>query len=85
MATTKTPQQFLTQIISNDSAERIDARVNLLRLWPENREQDMRTKMSRAIDADARLNRSKVVDYVLGIKELQNQAYAIMAVLFAIT
>ena len=85
MATTKTPQQFLTQTISNDPAERIDARVNLLRLWPENREQKMRTKMAHAIDADARLNRSKVVDYVLGIKELQNQAYAIMAVLFAIT
>ena len=84
MATTKTPQQFLTQTISNDPAERIDARVNLLRLWPENREQKMRTKMAHAIDADARLNRSKVVDYVLGIKELQNQAYAIMAVEFGL-
>ncbi len=82
--TTKTPQQFLAQTTSNEPAERIDARVNLLRLWPEGREQELRTQMARAINVDSRLHRSKVVDYVLGIEELQNQAYAIMAVEFGL-
>lgn len=84
MATTKTPQELLTQAKSSEPVECIDACIQLLRLWPAGKEQKLKTHFALAISDDARAHRGKTVDYVLGIDDVQQRAYAVMAVDFGL-
>jgi len=65
---------------SKNPIERIDARISLLRNFPREGDQELKKKIFFELADNVGKNREETVDYVFSIPELNERAYAIMAV-----
>ncbi len=73
-------QELIEQIKSSRPIDRISARISLLRQFPQNGDSKIKSKMYSDLTKDVEGNSDVAMGYAFGLEDLQEEAYAVMAI-----
>ena len=75
-------KDWLEKLDSEEPLERIVARINLLREFPNHKEQDRKSSMFFALSKDVSRNTTPTKNYVFGLEDVNELAHAIWTISF---
>lgn len=75
-----TPSELIERTKSENAVDRIDARIQLLRQFPSDKDQEVKKTLYFDLWRDVENNREQAIKYVFNLPDLNSQAYAIMVV-----
>ncbi len=76
------PEEWIRNVDSNEPLERIVAKINILKNWPNNQSGDAKSSMYFDLNRDVRKNSTVAFDHVISLKDIDEKAFAIRAVEF---